>query len=270
MNNISICAVFKEETQWLKEWLEWHLLVGIEHFYLFLHDTGEEQEIVIQKLNYYSDKEITYIPFHNYQSGDFQIVAYDTCLKNYGNQTKWLGFIDLDEFVFPVDPSLTLSEILSKYEENSIKGLNASVCTFGDSGHRFSPTLQTRDLIWRAFDFRPCNYTAKQFFRTEYLKNYIYGGYWDQLVNEDYKLSKTIKQPRPANLIRVNHYPVRSQYDFWNKKMRRGWPANLEKHKLTHRDWENKYKMLNHNDVMDKSAHRFLPGLKAVFDWIHD
>lgn len=267
MHNISLCAVFKEETQWLKEWLEWHILVGVDYFYLYLHDTGEELTKVLDILRHYTNT--TYNLFTHY-SGDFQIVAYNECLKNFGHETNWLGFIDLDEFVFPVDLSLTLSEILSKYEENSIKGLNASVCTFGDSGHRFSPTLQTRDLIWRAFDFRPCNYTAKQFFRTEYLKNYAYGGWWDHLVNEDYKLSKTNKQPRPANLIRVNHYPVRSQYDFWNKKMRRGWPSDLKKHKLTHRDWENKYKMLNHNDVMDKSAHRFLPGLKAVFDWIHD
>ena len=31
----SICAIFKDEARFLREWLEYHRLIGIEHFYLY-------------------------------------------------------------------------------------------------------------------------------------------------------------------------------------------------------------------------------------------
>ena len=34
-HKVSICAIFKDEEEFLKEWLEFHLLVGIEHFYMY-------------------------------------------------------------------------------------------------------------------------------------------------------------------------------------------------------------------------------------------
>lgn len=263
MYYLSLCAVFKEETKYLREWIEYHFLVGVDHLFLFLHDTKEEFKRVQSILKQYHYKKVSYYPF-NYNSGDFQIKAYDLCLKNFGQYTKWLGFIDLDELVFPVNQIAFLPEIFEKYEDTEIKGLNTSICTFGDSGREFSPILQTRDLTLRAFDYRPCNYTSKQFFKPELIKQYDYGGNWWQLVNEDYETSIAAKQLRPANIIRVNHYPIRSKQD-WQEKVKRNWPSDLEKHKLNNMDWEHKYRMLNHNDIKDKSMNRFVPELEKLF-----
>ena len=30
---VAVCAIFKNESVFLKEWLEYHLLIGVEHFY---------------------------------------------------------------------------------------------------------------------------------------------------------------------------------------------------------------------------------------------
>lgn len=259
MHYLSLTTVFREETKWLKEWLEYHILVGVEHFYLYLHDTGEELNEVLEILKLY--KNITTILYGDYQKGDFQIKAYNSALKQFSYETQWMGFIDLDEFVFPVHQSLLLPEILSHYERIEIKGLNASICTFGDSGHIFSPILQTRELIWRASDYRPCNYTAKQFFRTSKLRNYIYGGHWDKLVNEDYTRSISAKQLRPKEMIRVNHYPIRSHED-WRKKVKRGWPNDIKLHKLSEDDWIKKRWQVCYNDILDQSMLRFVPELE--------
>ena len=32
---VAVCAIFKNEGIFLKEWLEYHLLIGVEHFYLY-------------------------------------------------------------------------------------------------------------------------------------------------------------------------------------------------------------------------------------------
>lgn len=261
MYYLSLCAIFKLETKYLREWIEYHLLLGVDHLYLYMNDYGtEEYSNVYNILLDYPTKKVTKISWR-YNSGDLQIKAYTDCLWRFGNQTKWLGFIDLDEFVFPVNQTSFLPEIFEKYEDTEIKGLNASVCTFGDSYRLFSPTLQIRDLTFRAFDNRPCNYTAKHFFKPEFIKQYDYGGNWWQLLNEDYSTSLACKQLRPKNIIRVNHYPVRSKQD-WEEKVKRNWPSDLEKHKLTPELWAHKYRMLNHNDIEDRSMDRFVPELE--------
>ena len=33
--NLSVCAIFKSEISHLKEWIEYHQLVGVDHFYLY-------------------------------------------------------------------------------------------------------------------------------------------------------------------------------------------------------------------------------------------
>lgn len=32
---LSICAIFRNEADYLKEWIEFHRLVGVEHFFLY-------------------------------------------------------------------------------------------------------------------------------------------------------------------------------------------------------------------------------------------
>ena len=32
---VSICAIFKNEAKYLREWIEFHKIVGVEHFYLY-------------------------------------------------------------------------------------------------------------------------------------------------------------------------------------------------------------------------------------------
>ena len=32
--DLAVVAIFKDEARYLKEWLDYHLLAGVEHFYL--------------------------------------------------------------------------------------------------------------------------------------------------------------------------------------------------------------------------------------------
>jgi hypothetical protein len=34
-SDLAIAAVFQNETRWLQEWVEYHLLIGVQHFYLY-------------------------------------------------------------------------------------------------------------------------------------------------------------------------------------------------------------------------------------------
>eukprot|EP01024_Parvocaulis_polyphysoides_P009844 TRINITY_DN13199_c0_g1_i1.p3 TRINITY_DN13199_c0_g1~~TRINITY_DN13199_c0_g1_i1.p3 ORF type:complete len:138 (-),score=4.69 TRINITY_DN13199_c0_g1_i1:75-488(-) len=40
--NVSIGTIFKNEAQYLLEWIAYHTIIGIEHFYLFNDDSTDE------------------------------------------------------------------------------------------------------------------------------------------------------------------------------------------------------------------------------------
>lgn len=94
----SICLIIRNENEYLQEWLEWHRNIGIEHFYIYDHMSGVPVKEFIKSLNDDLRQMITVIDFE-YGSHFAQINAYNECLKKYGKDSYWMGFIDSDEFV---------------------------------------------------------------------------------------------------------------------------------------------------------------------------
>lgn len=93
---VSLCAIFKNEGRYLKEWLEYHRLIGIDHIYLYNNFSTDNYRIVLQK--YINDGYVTLIDWPYELS---QIQAYQNCYDNFKDETYWLMFIDLDEFICP-------------------------------------------------------------------------------------------------------------------------------------------------------------------------
>ena len=49
---LSICAIFKNEGHYLKEWIEFHKLQGVEHFFLYNNNsTDDYEQVLYQSLN---------------------------------------------------------------------------------------------------------------------------------------------------------------------------------------------------------------------------
>ena len=40
--NLAVAAIFKDEAPYLREWLDYHLLAGVEHFYLYNNDSTDD------------------------------------------------------------------------------------------------------------------------------------------------------------------------------------------------------------------------------------
>ena len=39
--DLAVVAIFKDEGRYLREWLDYHLLAGVEHFYLYNNDSAD-------------------------------------------------------------------------------------------------------------------------------------------------------------------------------------------------------------------------------------
>ena len=44
---VSVCAIFKNEAPYLKEWIEFNHLVGVEHFYMYNNNSEDDYLAVI-------------------------------------------------------------------------------------------------------------------------------------------------------------------------------------------------------------------------------
>ncbi len=109
--NVSLCLIFKDEAPFLKEWFDYHLTVGVEHFYLYNNNSTDNYLEVIQP--YIENGFVTLIEWSEPCS---QMKAYNHCYDNYRHETRWLSFLDADEFIVPRYAN-TIQEWLHDYEK---------------------------------------------------------------------------------------------------------------------------------------------------------
>ena len=108
---LSICAIFKDEAPYLKEWIEYHLLAGVERFYLYDNDSTDNPLKILQP---YIDKGV--VTYHKIPGSAKQFIAYRDAIYKYKKQTYWMAIIDLDEFIVPVEKD-DIKEFLKDYEK---------------------------------------------------------------------------------------------------------------------------------------------------------
>jgi hypothetical protein len=124
--HFSICAIFKDEAKFLKEWIEYHQLIGVDHFYLY---NCSSQDHFLKVLNPYLKKGVvTLVDWFDYFDEQdeeetykwalsTQISAYEHVIRMHAEkETKWLVFADIDEFFLPPG-STALAEVLKKYDD---------------------------------------------------------------------------------------------------------------------------------------------------------
>ena len=157
--NLTICAVFRDEAPSLAEWIEYHLLLGVEHFWLYtLHHTDNWLDVlhpyIVQGI---VSVDAQYAKYPRY----VQPLTYEHCFAEHFLSSRWISFIDLDEFlvVSPNSQFNTMTDLLASLELRSIKkstqvaGIALPWRTFGTSGHKTRPAgLQissyTKHIPW--------------------------------------------------------------------------------------------------------------------------
>ena len=128
---LAIVAILKNEAPYIKEWIDYHLLAGVEHFYLYDNDSDDNLKEVLKP---YIDKGIVDYDFISGKCA--QMAAYNKSIQNYKFDCRYIAFIDADEFIFP-QAEKSIKDILNEIlNENKIAaGLTVNWHMFGSSGH---------------------------------------------------------------------------------------------------------------------------------------
>jgi hypothetical protein len=213
--NLSVCAIIKNETKYLKEWIEFHRLIGVEHFYLY---SSESIDLLRIMLKPYTQKGMVTLihwlgclgqiteeqPEHWALST--QIPAYENAIKFRAvKTTKWLALLNTDEYLVPIH-SYTITDLLKQYDSYPAIVLETDV--FDGSRANLSPPTQmlieSRDWI-KAPPTNICKAFTKLILKPELCTGFIWPPY--QIIFKDNQ------QPMCLNRsdIRINQYVNREK-----------------------------------------------------------
>ena len=132
--NISLYTMIKNKKNELIEWIEYHALLGIEHFYLY-NNLGDDH--VESFLRPYLDRGLVtivqwpFVPLPNEHWNMIQSASMNHMLKNFGPFNRWIGYFDVDEYFFPSDRHF--SSILGG-EKSLVQLFDEHVSSYGSAG----------------------------------------------------------------------------------------------------------------------------------------
>ena len=200
----------KDEGAYILEWLEYHLLQGVDHFYIY-NNNGTDN--TLELLKSYIQKGI--VTWREFSGPNMQMEIYNDAITNYKNETRWMGFIDCDEFVVPMKHT-SLAKALKDYE--SFSQILIHWILYGSSGHkkktkgfvieRFTKhDSEISHLTKAILNPRACLYAGVH-------RSYVLG----DTVNEHKKILNRKRYAFTADILRVNHYVVKSAEEYLLKK----------------------------------------------------
>lgn len=215
----SVCAIAKDEGPYFVEWLEWHISQGVDRFYIYDNESSDGTRQLLQP---YIDRGI--VVYHYWPGYRRQIAAYDDCIERYRLVTRWLAFIDLDEFIVP-QRDASIPSFLRRFEAFPAVEINWLVYGSGGAKTREPGTMMQRfkrhshpdhylnrhvkSIVdpRRVYVMTGCHEAAR-----------INGYAADSHGNE---IHCNFRERTPQqDVIRVNHYAVRSFQEFQEKQLR--------------------------------------------------
>lgn len=228
--DLSICALFQDEARFMKEWLEYHRLVGVEHFWLYNNGSIDNYRDI---LNPYIEKGIIDLidwPTAIAENEHFNFVLniqpmiYNDGLERSRGVSKWLAIIDLDEFIVPVQCD-SVAELLER-DYPLVSGLCVNWQSFGTSYVQeiFPNELMIEKLIMKMPTYYYWHNIYKTIVQPLHVKsadgphacNYLRDHF---SVHPDF--SPSYLEKIVIDKIRINHYWTRDEKNFWQIKVPR-------------------------------------------------
>lgn len=246
-NYLSAVVMVKNEALYIEEWLEYHLLMGFQKFYIYDNESSDNLIDILQPYIKSGIVEYKYFPWR-----DKQLVAYNDILQKAQEETYWLAVIDIDEFIVPIKCE-TITDFLKDFEQYA--GVEINWLMYGSSGEkhwrdglvieRFKRHGKIGEHFYGSGTIKTiCN--PRAVFKMDVHTPFYFR--FAKTVNPDKKIRKyNYKDVGPVyDKIRINHYFTKS-YDECLLKLSRGWADKRNSSFFEYGDINDEY-----DDLMDK------------------
>lgn len=242
---LAVCAIAKNEGPYFKEWIEWHQKQGVEKFYIYDNESTDCTKEVLAP--YIESGVVEYTYFPGYRK---QLAAYDDCMERFRFEARWIAFIDLDELIVPIKDR-SIPEFLRKFEGAPAVEINWLIYGSGGAKEKVAGTMMER-FKHHSHPTHYLNRHVKSVVDTRQVFNLIgcheaariSGHAVDSHGNP---IKKHFREREPQqDVIRINHYAVRSYEEFLEKQTR-GRASGTERTVKT--EYFERYDL---NDVMEE------------------
>jgi hypothetical protein len=216
---LTVCAIVKDESPYLEEWIEYHRLLGVEHFYLYDNDSLiPVSETLCRQI---SDGYVSVKQVHGREQ---QLGTYNIHSREHRGEAVWTAFLDVDEFITPRWMN-DLPELLREFE--AFGGLVINWQVFGGGGHATRPDDMTIASYSRRLPIdHAVNHHVKTIARLEDIR------FWPNphrpvMSNGVFPVNEAgigivgPFAPPSTQRVQINHYYTRSAAE-WSSKVSRG------------------------------------------------
>ena len=255
---LAVCAVFKNEARFIKEWLEFYKLIGVQHFYLYDNNSTDNYKEILEPYIQAGNVDLS-ASYDSNVTCDAQRTSYNDCISKVRGKVKWLAILDIDEFLFPVQQS-NLQDFLKNYEDYG--AVCANWLMFGTSNIEAisDDQLLIESLIMRDQHAEPHIKSIIQPSKVELFDIHnatiFYPGFF-QITAEKVQFSGDISPSLNMGQLRINHYWAKDKKFLYEVKIPRreelGWS------KQTILEYANAM-----NTVEDLTIQRFVAPLKKI------
>ena len=141
-NNLAVVLICKDEEDYIDEWIKYHELAGVRHFYIYDNGSSDSTAAKARAHNREGEKTVIVHPWILKASAGQcavcpQSAAYAHAVLCYGHKHRWMAFIDTDEFIVPRQHGTVIEALdrLGKYSNISLFWSQ-----FGHCGHATKPS----------------------------------------------------------------------------------------------------------------------------------
>lgn len=262
---VAIVAIFKNECRFLREWIEYYRVIGVDHFFLYNNNSSDNY---LKLLKPYIDLNLVSLVDWPFVPG--QLSAYKHWWENHRKECGYAAFIDIDEFICPVY-DYNIKEWLQKHAKYPV--IKIDWVMFGTSGilkhddsklviEQYTSCWNKRLTIGKVI-FN-CSYEAAKLDKmTNHLLTIKIGPFAIYPFNDTGNMcwwEYHEKCSSPRHTIQLNHYYSRA-FDILEQKINRGSAAH-------NNNWKAKVDYIareNMNKSKDYTIQRFLLQLKNNF-----
>lgn len=254
---LSSAVVIKDEADYISEWIEYHLLIGFDHFYIYDNESTDNIEEVLEP--YINDGIVSFI---NFPGKGIQLEMIQNVLEKSSNETFWLAIHDIDEFFsFRNDKFKKLSEFLKSFERFPAVEVNWLV--YGSDNKK----VKEKGLVIERFT----THTSNNYFSNRYTKvifnpratsyGHVHNGfYWNfRRAVTTHKMKCTLapleREPE-LDILVIRHYFTKSLEEYLKKKNKTQ-VAKVRLHEMSDYDNAN-----NGGQIYDSDILKFVPLIK--------
>lgn len=211
-NEVAVCCIFKNEAPWLKEWIEYHRMIGVDHFYLYDNCSTDNYIDILAPYIMSGVVELYHypvFPFGTYH----QPGLYNHAITISRGKYKWLAIIDTDEFLTPVAHN-NIKELLASFEQYA--SLYVFWRCYGTSGvwSILPGELMIEKLLRRAPSGDDINKWGKSIVQPALTLN-------SESAHTVKVMPGAQTAGMPPTLMRINHYFVRTEEYLYTVKLER-------------------------------------------------